>query len=353
MRRLALSLALLAASAAGQNTPPAEAPAAEPSVLETLRAEAAAMRPLVQSSLALAFLQATAALPEVQPRTVFSNADRSRWYTAQQAAALTAGERAALTERALDASFYWNTRYGTPVAYARALDLAAQRMAPAPGAFSTMVDFGCGGLGADRMVASLGHDVVGIDVDPLLPALYSEPGDTGAIPGSAPGSTGGTLTLVTGQWPGEPAVADAVRAALPQGVDLFLSKNTLKHGYLHPAEPVDPRRLVHLGVSDEEFLAAVVAALRPGGLFMIYNVCPAPAAAGEPYIPWADGHCPFPREMLEAAGLQVLDFDVVDDEAVRAMGHALGWDEGRDAMDLENDLFAWFTVARRPAAGPK
>ena len=349
MRRLAVMFALMVAPAAAQTPPAAEsAPAAEPSALDTLRAGAEAARPLVSSDLARAFLTATLALPEVQPRTVFRTADRSRCYTPAQAAALTADERAALTERTLDASFYWNTGYGSPVAYARTLDLAAQRGEGLLGA--AVVDFGAGGLGAPRLLATTGCTVVAVDVDPLLPAFYSEPGDTGRMP-QMPDHDVGTLTLVTGHWPGDPAAADAVRAALPQGVDLFLSKNTLKRGYLHPAEEVDPRRLVHLGVSDEEFVAAVFAALRPGGLFMIYNLCPAPAAAGQPYIPWADGHCPFPREMLEAAGLQVLDFDVVDDEAARAMGHALGWDQGESPMNLKDDLFAWFTVARRPAAG--
>jgi hypothetical protein len=350
MRRVALMLSLLVASAAGQTASPAEVPAAEATAAQTLRAEAEAVRPLVQSQLARDFLQATAALPELQPRTVYSNADHSRWYSAAQAAALSADERAALSERTLDPSFYWNTRYGSPVAYARAVDLAAQRGATSGAA---VVDFGCGGLGASRLLATLGCAVAAVDVDLLLPALYSEPGDTGRMASLGADAADGSLTLVTGQWPGDPATADAVRAALPQGVDLFLSKNTLKNGYIHPAEPVDPRRLVHLGVSDEEFVKAVFAALRPGGLFMIYNLCPAPAAAGQPYIPWADGHCPFPREMLEAAGLQVLDFDVVDDEAARSMGHALDWDQGESPMDLKDDLFAWYTVARRPAASPK
>ncbi len=114
---------------------------------------------------------------------------------------------------------------------------------------------------------------------------------------------------------------------------------------------------MHLGVDDAAFVAAVAQSLRPGGLFVIYNLCPAPAPPDQPYIPWADGRCPFPRELLEGAGLQVLDFDVVDDTAARALGHALGWDQGDGAMDLQHDLFAWYTIARRPpveaAGAPK
>jgi hypothetical protein len=38
------------------------------------------------------------------------------------------------------------------------------------------------------------------------------------------------------------------------------------------------------------------------------------------------------------------------------MGHAFGWDAGEGAMDLEKDLFAHYTLLRRPggsgAGGP-
>jgi hypothetical protein len=54
--------------------------------------------------------------------------------------------------------------------------------------------------------------------------------------------------------------------------------------------------------------------------------------------------------MWEGAGFQVLAFDEVDDAQARTMGHALGWDEGEHGMDLKNDLFAWYTLARKPAA---
>jgi len=327
-----------------------EAEDAGTSVLATLRAEAAVVCPLVQTDLARSFLDATSALPVIAPRTLHSNADRARWFTAEQARALPEAERAALTERVLDASFYWNTRYGSPVAYARAVDIAAQHGFTAGGA---VADFGCGGLGAARLLASLGCQVVGIDVDPLLPALYAEAGDTGEVPPATAGGSKGRLALVTGQWPGEPAaLAGVVKAIVPhdRGLDLFLSKNTLKNGYIHPAQGVDPQRLVRLGVEDEVFVKAVAAVLRPGGLFLIYNLCPAPAKEGEPYIPWADGRCPFARDLLERYGLEVLAFDQVDDDPARALGHALGWDAGEGAMDLQRDLFAWYTLARRPAA---
>ena len=351
MKRVLTLLLLCAPALAQQPATPATvapaSPAAEPTAVERLRAEAAAVGPM-KTKFAQQFLDATAGLPTIMPRKAFVDADGSHWYTLAEKGALGFQLDAPIKSRDLDADFYWNTRYGSPIAYARALDLAADR---GLAALPSVLDFGCGGLGAPRLLASCGCKVVGVDVDPMLRVLYAERGDTGIIPSAIPGGPAGRLNLVIGQWPADAPTVAAVKAAQPDGLDLFLSKNTLKRGYIHPSEPTDPKRLVHLGVDDAAFVAAVAKSLRAGGLFVIYNLCPAPAPADQPYIPWADGHCPFPRELIEGAGLQILDFDVVDDVAARTLGHALGWDQGEGAMDLQHDLFAWYTIARKPPAG--
>ena len=51
---------------------------------------------------------------------------------------------------------------------------------------------------------------------------------------------------------------------------------------------------------------------------------------------------------VEAAGFRVIEFDRNDDQAARTMGHLLGWDQGDGGMDLEHDLFAWYTLVQRP-----
>jgi hypothetical protein len=84
---------------------------------------------------------------------------------------------------------------------------------------------------------------------------------------------------------------------------------------------------------------------------MIYNLCPAPSPPDKPYKPWADGRCPFPEPMLVAAGFEVAAYDRDDSETARRMGHALGWDQGPSPMDLANDLFGTYTLARKP--GPR
>lgn len=61
----------------------------------------------------------------------------------------------------------------------------------------------------------------------------------------------------------------------------------------------------------------------------------------------ADGRCPFPREMLEKAGFEVSEFDRDDSSRARAMGRALGWDKGEGKMDLEDDLFGNYMLARK------
>jgi hypothetical protein len=157
----------------------------------------------------------------------------------------------------------------------------------------------------------------------------------------------GSLKLVFGQWPADDTTKQAV--AERGKFDLFISKNTLKRGYITPEKEVDPRMLVQLGVSNEQFVKELADAMNPGGLVMIYNICPKQAPEGEPYKPWADGRCPFTREQLEAAGFEVIKFDEDDTPAAREMGRKLEWDNGASAMDLENDLVVWYTLLRKKA----
>ena len=78
-----------------------------------------------------------------------------------------------------------------------------------------------------------------------------------------------------------------------EGFDLVLSKNVLKKGYVRPEKKVDPAMLVDLGVPPADFLREVAHALKPGGIFAIYNLCPAPRT--DRYVPWAYGESPFTR----------------------------------------------------------
>jgi hypothetical protein len=176
--------------------------------------------------------------------------------------------------------------------------------------------------------------------------MYSDPSDTGAI--ATPTGEQGRITLVSGRLSEE-----AVLAEVGTGYDLIISKNTLKRGYIHPPEKVqvDKRMLIDLGVDDATFLRTLFNVLKPGGFAIIYNICPKQAdyqGGGEQYIPWADGRCPFDAELMLKAGFRVCIHDRDDSAAAREMARILGWDQGERGMDLQNDLFAHFTLLEKP-----
>lgn len=315
--------------------------AKEPTAVEQIRADAAKLTPMVKSDLGRAFLAASAQLPSIAPRTVYIDKAAGRVYTAERAATLSPSERDALDAKVLDESFYYNTRYGSPLIYVRPLDLVA---AAGFDSFEgkRVLDFGYGMIGQLRMMAGLGGDVVGTEVYALLEALYSEPADQGIIKNA--NGRDGQVTLIQGRWPAD----NGIRQAAGAGFDLFISKNTLKRGYIHPEREVDERMTIQLGVSDDEFVKALYDAMNPGGLVMIYNICPAQNPPGQPYIPWADGRCPFNRSLLERAGFEVLAFDKEDSEAIYDIWEALGYDQGEPREKLKTSLFAHYTLLRRP-----
>src|SRR5262245_52438315 len=330
-----LVLAGLGIARAQSPAPPSPTPAAK-SGLETLREEAARLEPHVRSGWVKRFVRATSELPPVETRVFYRSADRSRALSEKDALALPEAERAALQRVEVTEESYYS-RISTPLAYARPLDLLAEAGFLPRG--RKLVDFGYGNVGQLKLLALLGADSAGIEVDALLPLLYAN--ENGPV--RAKDGTRGSVHVLHGRFPTEAALVKE----LGGGYDLFLSKNTLKRGYVHPEKPVPDRQRIDLGVSDAEYVRAVHRLLKPGGYFLIYNLSPAPAPPDKPYLPWADGHSPFTAETLKAEGFDVIAFDKDDSPAARAMGHVLGWDTGEQPMDLEKDLFGTFTLARR------
>ena len=208
-------------------------------------------------------------------------------------------ERGALKPFPVDESFYYTTKYGSPLAYARPIDLLGENGLEDVSGLKVL-DFGYGTVGHLRLLAGLGADVTGIDVNPLLRVLYSTPEDQGII--KNPKGRDGRLRLIDGRFPAD----QTVRTAVGGNYDLILSKNTLKRGYVHPERPVNPRRLLNLRVDDAEFVKSLHDALKPGGRVMIYNITPAPSPPGQPYKHWADGRCAFARDVWVAAGFRIV-----------------------------------------------
>lgn len=328
---------------------PAAPPASQPpAIVDQLRAEAKALQPLVTTAAVRELLAATASLPTPEPRVVYR--DRARGLALAQAewSKLDADEQSKFQPRTCDARFYYTTGYGSPLIYARPLDLVADKAGWATFAGRKILDFGYGMIGQGRLLASCGAGVTAVDVEPLLHALYSDQSDTGDIDNAQHDRPPGKLMLFHGRWPADENVARAVG----DSYDLVISKNVLKAGYIHPAREVDPKFTVQLGVDDATFLNRLHAVLKPGGYAMIYNIAPAQNPPDKPYLPHADGKCPFDRAALASAGFEVLAFDEPDVEAILDVWHALELDDGSPREDVRKSLFAWWTLLRRPTGEP-
>jgi len=314
---------------------------ATPSPVATLRAEAERLRPRVECAGTRAFLDAVAALPDIGARTVLYDAKTRGAVSEAAYAELPEAERARYLPTPFGGEFYYTSMYGSPLAYTRALDVLGTTLGKSGDdvlSGKRVLDYGYGGIGHLRLFASLGCDVVGVDVDPLL-ANYYRAEDQGTIPGAKPGGRAGQLHLLHGTWPSDASVKEAVGA----GYDLVVSKNVLKKGYVRPAQEVDPRMRIHLGLEPLEFLAELARVLKPGGHLLIYNICPAPRA--DRYLPWAYGESPFTRDEYTAAGFDVLLLDQDERAACQEQAVALDWPA--QGMDIENDLFAWVTLVRK------
>lgn len=315
--------------------------------IQTLQQQAESVATFVSSDIAKQFLAAVPTLPSVSPRVVYVNRQLREFLSEAEYAAATDSGKAGFEKRDLDEGFYYFTRYGTPLAFVRALDLVGQAGLKSLDS-ARIADFGFGSIGHLKLLAANGADVVGIEVDPLFKLLYAQPSDVGEMPRAPQAGSGkaGHLTLAIGSFPSD----SATRATVGTGYDLFISKNTLKHGYIHPEREVDPRMLVHLGVDDSTYVRTIYDLLKPGGYFMIYNLHPKRltpeelAAPDAKYLPWSDGRCPFTRELLESVGFTVLAYNTDDTTPARAMGNRFGWDKD---MDYEKDLYGQYTLVKK------
>jgi SAM-dependent methyltransferase len=280
-------------------------------VVAKLALEVEAAKLVVSNPWVVEWMSTVGKLPKIEPRTISYNK----------------------RELVVDEEMVYSGRYGSPLAYARVLDLAVS--AGFQGKPSARVfDFGYGSIGHLKMLALSGQHCVGVDVAPLLKVIYA---DSSGPLGS------GSVQVLDGSFPKD----DELKTKVGTEFDLVLSKNVLKLGYIHPTREVsDARMVIDLGVDDETFLSSIARMMKPNGLFVIYNFCPAKSSKDKPYIPWAEGESPFSREAFQIAGFEVLQFDAKDDLEARRLAHALNWDTS-GGMNLETDLFAWYTIVRR------
>lgn len=219
------------------------------------------------------------------------------------------------------------TRITDPLGYARAFEIAAAA------GFSPnkkkVLDFGYGNLGQLLMLARLGAEVHGVEVDPLLVTA-----STGLV-----GKKGkGNVVLHDGYF----ASDEALVKAMGTGYALWLSKNTLKRGYVHPAEPPGAKAQIGLGLDDAKILSIIHGQLEKGGLFLIYNIG---GAQTQPYKPMTDVRCPFSKDDLAGAGFEVVAYDEDDTEKAKVMAAALEWQ--KDWPALEAEINVKYTLAKK------
>lgn len=269
-----------------------------------------ALQVAVESDLARDFLNATSALPWIQPRKLYQDPETKELYPSSRIASISAERRWKLVSRSFDEHAYYEGRYGMPMSYAVVMDVLARS---GIGSISgkRILDIGFASILPLRLMACLGASVTGLETDKLPHALYGFDGDTGAVR-TVRGRTidrshEGHIRLERGRlgidW--TPA---------PGSFELVISRNTLKQGYVHPRSEHAHEPNVKLKMTDEAFLALVRASLVPDGLFFIYNTFD-PADSG----PGADGRSPFSREQFAGAGFEVLEHDLPDDRAALAL----------------------------------
>ncbi len=200
----ALILTLLAAAPDAGTPPP---------VLPEFRRLAVALDPMLESPWVKEWLSGVNELKPVKTATWYCTKDK-------QTCAAKDPKDPAYSARVVDDEYVY-ARITDPLGYARAFEVLAAAGFEPKG--KKVLDFGYGNIGQLLMLAKLGVEVHGIEVDALIP-LVTKP-------------VIGKVKLHHGYFASD---AKLVKDA-GTGFDLFISKNTMKRGYVHPAEPKDAK----------------------------------------------------------------------------------------------------------------
>lgn len=261
-------------------------------------------------------------LKSVKTTTWWCTKDRQKCLSEKPAA-----DAGVYDERKVDDEYVWG-RIADPLGYVRAFEVLNENKFDPTG--KKILDFGYGNVSQLYMLAHTGVDVHGLEVDSLIPLTSKHlTGKVGAK---------GSLTLHHGYFPSDERLVKELEG---QKFALWMSKNTMKRGYVHPTD-ANTKTQIDLG-DDAKLLATIKSELAPGGFFFIYNIAPAQTV---PYKAMADGACPFSKETLTAAGFEVIAHDVNDTEKMRAYAKTLEWNA--DWPDLETTLVATYTLCRKP-----
>jgi hypothetical protein len=302
--------------------------------LQSLLNDAEQLREIYTSPQAKQMLDQVEHLPVCEPRTIYASFRPNKAFNEDEYNNLSEEQQQKLRKLDITPIDYYSTFYGSPLVYARTLDLLHQHAPDFTINNTNIIDLGYGQLGQLRLWAQMGAHVTGIEIDPILTAIYD---DCQAV-GDLEEPNTGSLTLIEGSWPNE----ESARTQVGDGYDLFISRNLLKRGYVKP-EKLNPNFPPPVGweMSDAEMLGHLYDILSPGAIVIIESLGPKP----DPQKPWSDISNPWPESAWTKAGFQILAHDQDESTYARTMGAALGWDE---RMNLETDLFAVYSMYRKP-----
>src|SRR5687768_7202966 len=118
MRGLVAAGVLLAAAVAM-----ARPPRKDSEVTAALKRDAEALAGWVETPWVKTWLEQARLLEPTVPQPFFHDAEKKRYFTEDEARRLPESERASLVRREVGDDVYWG-RYSTPIAYARAFDVA-------------------------------------------------------------------------------------------------------------------------------------------------------------------------------------------------------------------------------------
>ena len=145
-----------------------------------LQRDARAIAPLVTSRLAKDFLKAAANLPSISPRTVYLD-EPTKTYLSEAAANTLRPRRNKQTQAHRSRRVVLLEYQVRLAAGIRPTARGARPVGLESVSGKKILDFGYGTIGHLRLLAAQGALVTGVDVDPLLSALYVAPGDQGIV----------------------------------------------------------------------------------------------------------------------------------------------------------------------------
>jgi hypothetical protein len=300
--------------------------------VNALRAESAALKTMFASSAANDFLASVDSLAKVESRRIYFNETEKKWIGAREYDALPRASRSAYKSSEHGEDSYYVGHYQSPLAYARALDVASLHGIASLNGLRVL-DMSYGAIGAPRLMAASGANVVATDTQDSLSALYSEPADTGMVSGI--GSRRGTLSLVNGAHPSDTSMREKVGS----GYDLIIVVDIPRRA---AAESKRAKVALDSKASSLDHLRAFADSLKPNGLLVVYRMND-DSIRGTKRI--ATGKKPmFSAEEMQEAGFKTLAFEQNDDAAVRQMAQLLRWDQ---TLASEREFTATYTVARR------